>query len=166
MNIAVEIEHGADIAEGVDIEGISRYVLAQEGQPENTEVSITLTTNEEVHRLNREFRGIDRPTDVLSFECDGYDDDFDEGDAFEDAGVPDEEPYLLGDIVIASDVAREQTARQAPGFGNDPADECRLMLVHGLLHLLGYDHIEDDEAEEMEAREREMLAGVGLAGIR
>ena len=65
-------------------------MLAQEGQPENTEVSITLTTNEEVHRLNREFRGIDRPTDVLSFECDGYDDDFDEGDAFEDAGVPDE----------------------------------------------------------------------------
>ena len=60
MNIAVEIEHGADIAEGVDIEGIARYVLAQEGQPETTEVSITLTTDEEVHRLNREFRGIGR----------------------------------------------------------------------------------------------------------
>lgn len=163
MNIAVEIEHGADIAEGVDIEGISRYVLAQEGQPENTEVSITLTTNGEVHRLNREFRGIDRPTDVLSFECDGYDDDFDEGDAFEDAGIPDEEPYLLGDIVIASDVAREQTAQ----FGTTPQQELAVLLVHGLLHLCGWDHVHsDEEAEEMEAREREMLAGVGLTGIR
>ena len=163
MNIAVEIEHGADIAEGVDIEGIARYVLAQEGQPENTEVSITLTTDEEVHRLNREFRGIDRPTDVLSFECDGYDDDFDEGDAFEDAGVPDDEPYLLGDIVIASDVARAQTAR----FGTTPQQELAVLLVHGLLHLCGWDHVHsDEEAEEMEAREREMLAGVGLAGIR
>lgn len=163
MNIAVEIEHGADIAEGVDIEGIARFVLVQEGQPENAEVSVTLTTNEEVHRLNREFRGIDRPTDVLSFECDGYDDDFDEGAAFEDAGVPDEEPYLLGDIVIASDVAREQTAR----FGTTPQQELAVLLVHGLLHLCGWDHVHsDEEAEEMEAREREMLAGVGLAGIR
>lgn len=163
MNIAVEIEHGADIAEGVDIEGIARFVLEQEGQPENAEVSVTLTTNEEVHRLNREFRGIDRPTDVLSFECDGYDDDFDEGAAFEDAGVPDEEPYLLGDIVIASDVAREQTAR----FGTTPQQELAVLLVHGLLHLCGWDHVHsDEEAEEMEAREREMLAGVGLAGIR
>lgn len=163
MNIAVEIEHGADIAEGVDIEGIARYVLAQEGQPENTEVSITLTTDGEVHRLNRDFRGIDRPTDVLSFECDGYDDDFDEGGVFEDAGVPDDEPYLLGDIVIASDVAREQTAQ----FGTTPQQELAVLLVHGLLHLCGWDHVHsDEEAEAMEDRERTMLAGVGLAGIR
>ncbi|WP_294438440.1 rRNA maturation RNase YbeY [uncultured Slackia sp.] len=163
MNIAIEIEHGADIAEGVDIEGIARYVLEQEGQPENTEVSITLTTNEEVHRLNREFRGIDRPTDVLSFECDGYDDDFDSDVAYGDAGVPDDEPFLLGDIVIASDVAREQTAQ----FGTTPQQELYVLLVHGLLHLCGWDHVHsDEEAEEMEAREREMLAGFGLPGIR
>lgn len=66
MNIEIEIEHGASIAEGVDIEGIARHVLEAEGMPETTEVSITLTTNEEVHRLNREYRGIDRPTDVLA----------------------------------------------------------------------------------------------------
>ena len=152
MNIAVEIEHGADIAEGVDIEGVARYVLAQEGQPETTEVSITLTTDEEVHRLNREFRGIDRPTDVLSFECDGFDDDFDEGGAYEDAGVPDDEPFLLGDIIIASDVARAQTEQ----FGTTPQQELYVLLVHGLLHLCGWDHVHsDEEAEEMEARERE-----------
>ena len=92
MNIEIEIEHGADIASGVDIEGITQYVLEQEGCPATTEVSITLTTDEEVHRLNKEYRGIDRPTDVLSFECDGLDDDFDGGAAYDDAGVPDDEP--------------------------------------------------------------------------
>ncbi len=60
MNIEIEIEHGADIASGVDIEGITQYVLEQEGCPATTEVSITLTTDEEVHRLNKEYRGIDR----------------------------------------------------------------------------------------------------------
>lgn len=163
MNIEIEIEHGASIAEGVDIEGIARHVLNAEGMPETTEVSITLTTNEEVHRLNREYRGIDRPTDVLSFECDGFDDDFDQGDAYEDAGVPDDEPFLLGDIIIAADVAREQTAQ----FGTTPQQELYVLLVHGLLHLCGWDHVHsDEEAEAMEAREREMLAGFGLEGIR
>ncbi len=59
----------------------------------------------------------------------------------------------LGDVILAPEVI----VRQAPGFGNSAADECRLMLVHGLLHLLGYDHIEDDEAEVMEAREDALL---------
>ena len=65
--------------------------------------------------------------------------------------------------MIASDVAREQTAQ----FGTTPQQELAVLLVHGLLHLCGWDHVHsDEEAEEMEAREREMLAGVGLAGIR
>ena len=64
----------------------------------------------------------------------------------------------LGDIILAPQVI----ARQAPGFGNSPADECRLMLVHGMLHLLGYDHIEDDEAEVMEAREDAILRDLAL----
>ena len=163
MNIEIEIEHGADIASGVDIEGITQYVLEQEGCPATTEVSITLTTDEEVHRLNKEYRGIDRPTDVLSFECDGLDDDFDGGAAYDDAGVPDDEPFMLGDIIIASDYARAQTAQ----FGTTPQEELAVLLVHGLLHLCGWDHVHsDEEAEAMEAREREMLAGVGLPNIR
>ena len=157
MNIEIEIEHGADIASGVDIEGITQYVLEQEGCPATTEVCITLTTDEEVHRLNKEYRGIDRPTDVLSFECDGLDDDFDGGAAYDDAGVPDDEPFMLGDIIIASDYARAQTAQ----FGTTPQEELAVLLVHGLLHLCGWDHVHsDEEAEAMEAREREMLAGV------
>ena len=162
MNIEIEIEHGADIASGVDIEGITQYVLEQEGCPATTEVSITLTTDEEVHRLNKEYRGIDRPTDVLSFECDGLDDDFDGGAAYDDAGVPDDEPFMLGDIIIASDYARAQTAQ----FGTR-RKRTRGAARACLLHLCGWDHVHsDEEAEAMEAREREMLAGVGLPNIR
>ena len=127
------------------------------------EVSVTFTDNEEIRELNRKFRNIDRPTDVLSFECDGLDDDFDGGAAYDDAGVPDDEPFMLGDIIIASDYARAQTAQ----FGTTPQEELAVLLVHGLLHLCGWDHVHsDEEAEAMEAREREMLAGVGLPNIR
>ncbi len=163
MNIQIEIEHGEAIAEGVDIEGIARYVLEQEGCPASTEVSITLADDEEVRRLNKEYRGIDKTTDVLSFECDGLDDAFDEGDVYEGSGMPDDEPFMLGDIVVASDYACAQTAQ----FGTTPQQELAVLLVHGLLHLCGWDHVHsDEEAEEMEARERELLAGVGFAGIR
>ncbi len=163
MNIAVDVQYGEDIAEGVDITGLATYVLTQEEQPETTEVSITFVTDEEIHRLNKEFRGIDRPTDVLSFECDGFDDDFDMGGVYDDADIPEDEPFLLGDIVIAADVAREQSKQ----FGTTPSQELCVLLVHGLLHLCGWDHVHsDEEAEEMESRERELLAGWGLPNIR
>ncbi|WP_350453679.1 rRNA maturation RNase YbeY [Slackia heliotrinireducens] len=163
MNIIVDVLHGEDLVSQVDVERLAEYVLTQEGCPENTEVSITFVDDEEIQRLNFEYRGIDKPTDVLSFECDGYDDEFDDGDAYEDAGVPDDEPFLLGDIIIATDVANAQTAQ----FHTTPSEELHVLLVHGLLHLNGWDHVHsDEEAEEMEARERELLAGYGLPGIR
>lgn len=122
---------------------IAAHVLAAEGVERDVEISLSYVDEDEMHELNRQWRDIDRTTDVLSFECDSV---FDED-------IPLDEVLELGDIILAPEVI----ARQAPGFGNAPADECRLMLVHGLLHLLGYDHIEDDEAEEMEAREDALL---------
>lgn len=122
---------------------IAAYVLAAEGVERDVEISLSYVDEDEMHELNHQWRDIDRTTDVLSFECDS---------AF-DEDIPVDEVLELGDIILAPEVI----VRQAPGFGNDPADECRLMLVHGLLHLLGYDHIEDDEAEEMEAREDALL---------
>ena len=122
---------------------IAAHVLAAEGVERDVEISLSYVDEDEMHELNRQWRDIDRTTDVLSFECDS---------AF-DEDIPLDEALELGDIILAPEVI----AHQAPGFGNDPADECRLMLVHGLLHLLGYDHIEDDEAEEMEAREDALL---------
>ena len=122
---------------------IAAHLLAAEGVERDVEISLSYVDEDEMHELNRQWRDIDRTTDVLSFECDS---------AF-DEDIPLDEVLELGDIILAPEVI----ARQAPGFGNAPADECRLMLVHGLLHLLGYDHIEDDEAEEMEAREDALL---------
>lgn len=126
-----------------EVEHICSLVLEREGVERGVEISLSYVDEEEMHALNKEWRGIDRTTDVLSFECDS---------AF-DADIPDDMTLELGDIILAPEVI----ARQAPGFGNSPADECRLMLVHGMLHLLGYDHIQDDEAEVMEAREDELL---------
>ena len=127
-----------------EVEHICEVVLAAEGVEREVEISLSYVDEAEMHELNLEWRGIDRTTDVLSFECDS---------AF-DEDIPADETLELGDIIFAPQVI----ARQAPGFGNSPADECRLMLVHGMLHLLGYDHIEDEEAEVI-------VVGSGAAGI-
>ena len=125
---------------------LAGYVLSREEKPDNTEVSISFVDDARIAGLNEEYRGKAGPTDVLSFECDGLDDEmssaFGEGMAFE-----------LGDVVIAPDVAERQTRE----FGTTFAEEVSLLLVHGLLHLCGYDHIEDADAEVMEAREAEIL---------
>ena len=134
-----------DLRALLDVEELAAFVINEESRPESTEVSISFVTDDEIHRLNSEFRNIDRPTDVLSFECDNLDDDF--------APTAEDEPYELGDIVIAPDVAERQTEE----FGTSFHDELCLLIVHGLLHLCGWDHLEDDEAEAMEARERELL---------
>ncbi len=145
MDILLNFEYREDDVRGLfDIERLARLVLEREDVPTTTEVSISFVDDDAIHELNRTWRGIDRPTDVLSFECDGAGDDMPviEGEAFE-----------LGDIVIAPDVAEAQ----APTYGVSFAHEVSLLVTHGLLHLCGYDHMEDAEAEEMEARERELL---------
>ncbi len=118
-----------------------RFLLAKQKVRSGAEVSVTLATDERVHELNLAHRGIDRTTDVLSFPCDDPDD-------------IDDEVILLGDIVIAPAVAW----RQSREYGTTFLEELTLLVTHGVLHLLGYDHIEDDEAEVMEARERELRA--------
>ncbi len=123
------------------------YVLAEEGVGRPCMVSLSVVSDERMRELNAEWRGIDRATDVLSLECERPDDpDLSPG-----------EPCELGDIVLAPSYITAQAAR----FGTTPRDECRLLLVHGMLHLLGYDHLEDDEAEVMEAREDELVARIG-----
>lgn len=144
--MAVLISNDANLPtliEADEVCSIAAHVLAAEDVTREVEISVSYVDEGEMHELNLEWRGIDRTTDVLSFECDSaYDED-----------IPLDEVLELGDVILAPEVI----AAQAPGFGNTPADECRLMLVHGLLHLLGYDHIEDDEAEVMEAREDALL---------
>lgn len=147
MEIQVNYDYREqDVRSLLDVESLARFVIGREEMPESTEVSISFVTDREIHELNREWRGIDRPTDVLSFECDGVDDEM-------DAAMLEEMDFELGDIVVAVDVAE----RQAPEYGMTFSDEMSLLITHGLLHLCGYDHMEPEEAEEMEARERELL---------
>ena len=144
MSVLISNDAGIDqILSNEEIAGLIEAVLEAEQVARACEVSVSVVDKDEIHGLNRTWRGIDKPTDVLSFECDAPD----------DPRIPEGELVELGDIIVAPEVI----AAQAPGFGNTPADEMRLMLVHGTLHLLGYDHIEDDEAEVMEAREDELL---------
>lgn len=154
MDILIEYGYREDDMKALPIEELARFVISSEGKPDNSEVSITFIDDEEMAELNARYRGKEGPTDVLSFECDNVDDGFAAPPGFE------EEIYELGDIVIAVDVAERQTR----DYGTSLEGEVCLLVTHGLLHLCGYDHVEDDEAEIMEARERALLAAWADAG--
>ena len=117
---------------------------------ENSEVSVTLTNDEYIHRLNREYRGLDRPTDVLSF-------------AFVDSEEPEieEGPELevLGDIIVSL----ERAWAQAQEYGHSMERELSFLTVHGMLHLLGYDHMEEEERMEMEEEQRYIMGKLGIS---
>lgn len=116
--------------------------------PDRLEVSIVLTDDDEVRELNRQYRGRDSATNVLSFAS--LDDD--------EAPLPEEGPVLLGDIIVAL----QTTLREADDENKPVADHLSHLVVHGVLHLLGYDHLEEEDAEEMEALERTILAGLDI----
>lgn len=117
---------------------------------DTVEVSVRLTTDAEVQALNCNYRGKDRPTNVLSFPM---------LDAEEVAALPGSPlPTLLGDIVLA----HETCAREAMEKGVSLDAHVAHLIVHGTLHLLGYDHIDDDDAQEMEAIETAAMAALGL----
>ena len=119
-------------------------VLEREAGGRPCMVSVSLVSEERIRALNDAWRDVDRATDVISLECERPD----------DPDLAPGEPCELGDIVLAP----AYIARQAASFGTTEADEFRLLLTHGLLHLLGYDHLDDEEASAMEAREEELLA--------
>ena len=116
-----------------------------------TEVDITIVDDEEIHQLNRDYRNVDRPTDVLSFALD--EDDEDEPELLEG------QLHLLGDIIISAETA----TRQAEEFGHGLEREIVYLAVHGLLHLLGYDHMVEEDKVVMRAKEEEALRAINLA---
>ena len=124
--------------------------LEYEGFGNDAEISLTFTDNLGIQVLNKEFRGIDKPTDVLSFPLTDY------------AGtdLPIDEPEIsLGDIVISL----ERAAEQAMEFGHSFEREVAFLTVHSMLHLLGYDHVNSEEEDaEMRRRQREILQSMGL----
>ncbi len=145
MSIAVDVQYAIDAA-GLPAEGdFSRWVeTVLKERKVDGEVCIRIVDAEESQSLNAEYRGKDKPTNVLSF-------------PFEvPPGIP---VTLLGDLVICAEfVAAEAEEQEKALF-----DHWAHMVVHGTLHLLGFDHINDDDAEEMEALERTLLARLNIA---
>ena len=150
MNVEVDLLLEAELAIDEDeVQRICEFVLAEEGVKRDCMVSVSSVDEDRMHELNLEWRGQDKATDVLSLECERPD----------DPELAPFEPCELGDIVLAP----SYIARQAKGFGTTAQNETRLLLVHGMLHLLGYDHMVEDEAQQMEAREDELLARIGAS---
>lgn len=133
------------------IRSLAEEVVRAEGYPDDSEVTLLLVSDEEMASYNKRFLDRDGPTDVLAFPVEDL----------EPGVVPEIEvnapPLLLGDIIVAPSYIH----RQASDLGVSFEDEISLMVVHGILHLLGYDHQDDAEAESMESREREILASAG-----
>ena len=130
--------------------------MQAEGFPYEAEVNLTLTDNEDIRRINREFRDMDRATDVLSFPMLEYERPADfsgiEKQA-EDTVNPDTGEVMLGDIVISVEKVKEQALE----YGHSEKREYAFLIVHSMLHLFGYDHMEEDEAEEMQEHQRKIL---------
>ena len=140
--MAIQISNEQELAVDEDsLVELAGYVLTVERVEEDAELSIALVGEETMLDLNASYRGKDYPTDVLSFEAGG------------DMPTAGNLPRLLGDVVICPAVAE----KQAIEFDQTLDQELSLLLVHGILHLFGYDHDSDDDAELMEARERLIL---------
>lgn len=141
MNLVeVSMEDGSEYEELI---GSSCYGLLGVLGIDNAELSVVLTNDAEIRALNSQWRDMDTATDVLSFPQMG-----DEG--------PPGMPLLLGDIVISHETA----AKQARDLGHAIEDELRVLLVHGLLHLLGHDHLEEQEARTMRVAEAQLIRGL------
>lgn len=124
------------------------------GLPKAAEVDVTIVDDEEIHALNREYRDMDKPTDVLSF---ALDEDSEESDEPELVGGPEE--HLYGDIIISAETA----LRQAEEYGHGLEREMTYLAVHGMFHLLGYDHMTEEEKSVMRAKEEEALRAINLS---
>lgn len=147
----MENEYDLSCEEGVlpaldedEVRAACDLVLREQGVERPCMVSVSVVGEERIRELNAEWRGVDRATDVISLECERPD----------DPSLAPGEPCELGDIVLAPGFI----ARQAADFGTTEADETRLLLVHGLLHLLGHDHLDDASATAMEDLEEALLA--------
>ncbi|WP_027625045.1 rRNA maturation RNase YbeY [Clostridium lundense] len=140
------------------IENIIDYALKEEGVEIDYEVSVIFVDNEEIRNINRENRDIDKPTDVLSFPMLEYP----EGKVYKDVYIGyefgpedlDEDKLVLGDIVLSLERAEEQRKE----YGHSFLREVCYLTVHSILHLLGYDHMEEDEKSIMRKREEDILS--------
>lgn len=156
-----ETEKAFPFSEEDTVRLVCEAVLAEEACPYEVQVNVLLTDNEGIHEMNRETRGIDRPTDVLSFpnvdfEREGV---FDIDENLEaDYFDPETGELILGDIMISVDKVEEQAA----AYGHSLRREFAFLVAHSMLHLCGYDHMEEQAAAVMERKQEKILEGLGI----
>ena len=160
-----EVEIGEEIKKSVE-EVFQRAIaaaLTSEGVATPTEIGLTVVSAETIKAMNAEYRGIDKVTDVLSFPLLDYDEEEPEEriqKAFEmDEIDPETEEVMLGDIIICLERAKEQ----AEEYGHSLLRELGFLAVHSVLHLLGYDHMTEEEETIMFGKQRSILNGIGLS---
>ena len=162
MTIILEQEYDRDL--GINYEKIAdkviNYALDYEKCPYEAEISLTLTDNNGIHEVNKEFRQMDKPTDVLSFPLVEYDapGEFDFLEEMDECFNPETGELMLGDILISLDKVYEQ----ANEYGHSVTREYAFLIAHSMLHLMGYDHMEEDEAKIMETKQEEILNALNI----
>ena len=156
VSIVAELKPGFSFHYRKLAELVIGAALEAEQFPYEAEVSLTLTDNPSIRKINRETRGIDAPTDVLSFPMLSWPAPADYSameDQWEESVNPDTGEVMLGDIVLSVDKVRTQ----AGDYGHSEKREYAFLITHSMLHLMGYDHLEPEDAAVMEERQRVIL---------
>ncbi|MDK2965588.1 MAG: putative rRNA maturation factor [Lacrimispora sp.] len=160
INIEYEAAKKLKIPYEEIITGVAEEALDYEDCPYEAEINVLLTDNEDIRQINLEYRNIDSPTDVLSFPMIEYEtpSDFDHLEEEEyDSFNPETGELLLGDIVVSVDKVEEQAEK----YGHSMERELAFLIAHSMLHLCGYDHMEEDERLVMEQKQEEILSRRG-----
>ncbi len=155
--MTIDISYETDIELDIPYEDIIRQMvvaaLDYENCPYEAEVSVTVVDDKEIQEINKTYRNIDKATDVLSFPMYEYEKAADFDNLDDSAFNPESGELLLGDIVISA----EKVTAQAKEYGHSKEREFAFLLVHSMLHLLGYDHMEEEERLVMESKQKEIL---------
>lgn len=162
--MTIEIEYETDIELGLPVEeiitAVVREAVSYERCPYEVEVNVLLTDNASIREINREQRQIDAPTDVLSFPMLDYEEPAEFCSLEQEAACfhPETGELLLGDIVISV----EKVLEQAESYGHSVKRELAFLVAHSMLHLFGYDHMEEKERLTMEGKQREILQHLSI----
>lgn len=162
--MTIQIDYETDRQLGIDFESLAgqvvRKILEMEKCPYDAQVNLVLTDNEEIRRVNTQFRQIDAPTDVLSFPMIPFETPADYTIVEDDESYfdLDTDELLLGDIMISVD----RVFAQAEEYGHSVTREYCFLIAHSMLHLLGYDHMTSEEAQVMEAKQASALDELGI----
>lgn len=163
--MSLNIEKEVDVIFDFDYENLAKevvdFAISHEEFPYEAEVNLTLTDNDGIREINRAYREIDAPTDVLSFPMLSYEKAGDFSaleDDYEDNFNPDTGEIMLGDIIISIDRVKEQ----ADAYGHSERREFAFLILHSMLHLFGYDHMTPEEAAEMEGKQHQILEEMNI----